>query len=323
MENESEKADEGASVQRMLSSKEVSRLIFDAVSVGRPFSLVRIGDGEGAVLLHGKVSATAEDRTYFEGHFGAGFPQETLEVFSRRLREAVSNADIVGIRDDIWNAERTTQPVSLNDADFEEKFRSLLKLRPIEKDISGHALRRFYGIYRWLREEMPDGPQVCSAWISFHLGMDRFWEKLFRMKRRISVINCSPTLPGRLAKDLGLEVEHIRVPDLDRERSQWGDDHGERIFPESYERVISTLDKRQDGKLFLIGAGVPGKAYADFIKQRGGIALDVGGLMDAWDGRATRPAVFATMLPGNAANGHLVFALRPPVHRRLWSLLRR
>jgi len=39
-----------------------------------------------------------------------------------------------------------------------------------------------------------------------------------------------------------------------------------------------------NGKLFLVGAGFLGKIYCDLIKRHGGIALDVGSMMDRWAG---------------------------------------
>jgi hypothetical protein len=41
--------------------------------------------------------------------------------------------------------------------------------------------------------------------------------------------------------------------------------------------------------LFLVAGGLLGKFYTATIRRHGGIALDVGSLVDAWTGRHTRP----------------------------------
>ena len=36
------------------------------------------------------------------------------------------------------------------------------------------------------------------------------------------------------------------------------------------------------GALFLVGAGAFGKIYCQWIKERGGIAIDIGSIFDSW-----------------------------------------
>ena len=38
------------------------------------------------------------------------------------------------------------------------------------------------------------------------------------------------------------------------------------------------------GGIFLIGAGAVGRGYSNFIKVKGGIAVDIGKVMDMWAG---------------------------------------
>ena len=40
------------------------------------------------------------------------------------------------------------------------------------------------------------------------------------------------------------------------------------------------------GAVFVVGAGAPGKIYCQWIKERGGIALDIGSICDGWAGGA-------------------------------------
>ncbi len=60
-------------------------------------------------------------------------------------------------------------------------------------------------------------------------------------------------------------------------------------FPDLYEKLVAGIKVPRPGALFLVGAGFCGKLYADAIKRKGGIAVDVGSLFDLWAGRFTRP----------------------------------
>jgi hypothetical protein len=46
------------------------------------------------------------------------------------------------------------------------------------------------------------------------------------------------------------------------------------------------------GACYLIGAGLLGKIYADRIRQLGGIAIDIGALVDGWVGINSRRNAF-------------------------------
>ena len=45
---------------------------------------------------------------------------------------------------------------------------------------------------------------------------------------------------------------------------------------------MQRLDDIEPGTLILVAAGVLGKIYCDKIKSKGGIALDIGSILDMW-----------------------------------------
>jgi hypothetical protein len=51
---------------------------------------------------------------------------------------------------------------------------------------------------------------------------------------------------------------------------------------------METLHVAWPGQAFLIGAGVLGKVYCHRVKELGGVAIDVGSLIDAWAGVESR-----------------------------------
>ncbi|AZO32318.1 hypothetical protein [Mesorhizobium sp. M1B.F.Ca.ET.045.04.1.1] len=287
---------------------------------GEGFSFVRLGDSEGALLLYNPKTAKKADYEYIWTMFGRDISQNMLVQMADQLRAALSAADLIGNRDDVWLARPSAYQVKLDDPDFTDRFRGSLKLREVERSLDDHAVWRLFGLHQWSIDSIPVGRPVCSSWIPYDLALRHFWERLIVYAKSVTLIHCSPSLPDQLRQVLGVQVEHIRIPDMAAHRDRWPDDDGaESIYPDSYNRVQRTIDVPQHGRLVLIGAGIPGKAYAATIKRQGGIALDLGGLLDAWDGRATRPLVFATKTPTQApSRGHEPYMLQKPSHFPHW-----
>jgi hypothetical protein len=61
-------------------------------------------------------------------------------------------------------------------------------------------------------------------------------------------------------------------------------------FRGRFKEVCEELTVNYRGELFLVAAGFLGKFYCDLIKSRGGIAIDVGSIVDYWLGHDTRGA---------------------------------
>jgi hypothetical protein len=53
-------------------------------------------------------------------------------------------------------------------------------------------------------------------------------------------------------------------------------------WPDGFHRVMESLEVTERGQPFLIGAGFLGKIYCHRVKELGGVAIDVGSLLDAW-----------------------------------------
>ena len=301
--------------RRLMSVRQVATCIDHACESETGFSFIRMGDSEGAILAYDPATVNGDDTAYFAAHFGAaGIGDDTLGPLAGHLRNALQYADLVGQRDDVWFADRQADHLDPADPGFVKAFQHCLRLREPEKNIPPHATRRLYGLYKWMRsDEFPDCP-ICSSWVTFDLALEGYWEHLLSRFSGVTLIHCSPTLPDRLREVLRLDVRHIRIPDLQSHRNRWADDDlAEQIYPDSFNRVMAEMQTIEPGTLVLIGAGIPGKAYADAVKKRGAIGLDLGGLLDAWDGRPTRPLVFATKVPDvDPASGHEPFMLKPP-----------
>ena len=285
--------------QQLLAANEVGDLIEDAVTTKRAFCFVRLGDGEGN-LLNFRHPAEDEDRRYFEHHFGIGSPLETVMKIRDNLIAAICAADLIGVRDDVWLAPYSVKSLGEDDVDFLARFRSEFPLRGADRGIDVNGAKRIFRLYRWSSLSFPTGTAACSAWVCYDLAILGFWERLIVESGSVGLIHCSPELPEKINRELGVEVEAILVPDQVSQRSQWERQSSPlpqlAHYPDVYLNVCNLLSRPLDGKIFLVGAGLVGKKYLKVIKDNGGVGVDVGALLDAWDGRATRKTVYQDKL---------------------------
>jgi hypothetical protein len=70
---------------------------------------------------------------------------------------------------------------------------------------------------------------------------------------------------------------------------------GPKILPEVLDDIIARLDGDLSGRLVIVGAGYAGKCIVDAARQRGGVALDLGSVLDYWLGVATRSYQIASL----------------------------
>ena len=70
----------------------------------------------------------------------------------------------------------------------------------------------------------------------------------------------------------------------------------DRHFPGRYRKILGQIKVPQPGAVFLVAAGLLGKIYCDHIKALGGIAIDVGSVVDAWMALNTRPGQYENIV---------------------------
>jgi hypothetical protein len=93
---------------------------------------------------------------------------------------------------------------------------------------------------------------------------------------------------AKIAFGIG-EVETYLIPEQSQFVTNLADFYSQRPhFPDAFFDLERRIKVPFPGAVFLVGAGMLGKIYCDIIKQRGGIAIDVGSVFDAWDGIMSR-----------------------------------
>jgi hypothetical protein len=252
--------------------------IISAAQRGTPFSFVRLGDGEGTRIKfnsfdEAKYSAIydySRDKFLDIWYKGVVSDPAAFDQLSYGLNDVIRTADIIGIPYEPWLRHEYTIA-----------------------SISG--ITSLVNIVRALGDlPRPIHFKVCWQNIHFALGQSNFFERLFRIDSKFALISCHEGLGAALEERFRVgNVEVIKIPGEGAYRSLIGDQHDVRLhFPDVFNEVKAAIEGRDlIGHIFLVSAGFLGKFYCAYIKDRGGIAIDTGSIVDGWMGVNTRPGM--------------------------------
>ena len=275
----------------LLDATAAYSLILHASVSRRSFSFIRLGDGEG-VLLSLAEDSPERDLQYLRQHIGPA--AEDCEVrlrLKQRALRSIQSADLVGVRDDIVGVTFDKRTFSVEEQEFLVSFRANFKLRPPERQLAFAGARRIALLHRELSGLDFDGTHnFCSAWMHYRMHCSGLLFSLLKQHDRIGIISCRAEAPALLTEILGLQVAYHPIPDMYRKLSTR---IGHAEYLDSLESILYKQLVEFPGMIFLVGGGLFGKTYCQLIKSQGGIALDVGSLLDAWVGIASRPTVYA------------------------------
>jgi hypothetical protein len=280
---------------RWIGVHELAERVGAALDARRGFALIRLGDGEGAFA---RVDGADEARfsplygwmrdDWFRFQFGPQFDawRTGYEALTRQLMPQVMEADILGVPYPGW---------------IDHEYRIA----------SPRGVPCVVNIHRHLLAADPDpGPVLCDQIVHLHLHDAGLIEPLVRRAGKVTAITCLPDLPGVMKRRFGLEeADLIPVP---REDTAPHLRQGQAVegahFPDVFWRTVKRLETPPggswEGRLFVVAAGTMGKFYSAVIKRHGGVALDLGSLVDGW-----------LKLPSRAGYGDQ-FALEPEPERQ-------
>lgn len=250
-------------------------------------SLLRLGDGEGVILsLLNRHDASLGN--YLASHFGDRCTQARLDNLADRLLLAVERAQVLGVRADVAADAFPKDLTGLSNQRRVAWARQNLSLRPEESaNLDPDSAYRLILLGRWMAEfDWPEQALLTSAWIHFDWLESGFLADLAMGQERIGLVTGRRDL-APLFRAVGIEVDEWPVPLRYLRRDADWTPH----FPDRFNELLDTLTPKFPGQLFFVGAGICGKVYCDIIAQRGGIALDIGAVCDAWLGISTRPRV--------------------------------
>lgn len=260
---------------RFQHPREVADSIRDALAQQHGYSLIRLNDGEGAIL---RIS-DADDATY-------------PALYARNRREFHR----------MWFGNETY----LLDADFlaaEAEFNAII---PNADCLGAYVNNGLPGDYAWgslrnvpslfnvvrklesIRDADPERAgriRMADPLINQFLLLDGELEVLLAAQRRLGLVSCHSALPGALKARFGVrDVIFHRTPG-EAAITKGVEPEPFRIW---HARLKSELAHIERGVLYLVAAGVMGKIYCDLIKRGGGVALDIGSVADVWMRAPTR-----------------------------------
>jgi len=257
----------------MLNAAAFYDRIASRVREGRPFSMVRLGDGELLVIKYPKYTPEDEVRAQVNKWFPAErLTKNEIMQFGTDIHTACRSADMLGIPSDY---EYSRWPKWNRDMRWPVFMRDYSLLEP-----QGREFFHFYLVGEW--------------WTGGH------FDRMMAGADRVILIGCRD-----VAEMFRKRWPHLRSVEqwmIPPERFVWrkyaqvlnaqGAYEGAPHYPDLYAEYLRRIHASHTtlrGVLFLVGAGGLGKMYCHAVRQMGGMGLDVGALFDGWAGIPTRP----------------------------------
>ena len=219
-----------------------------------PVSIVRYGDGE-SIILNALSSVQAMDlasNAVLRRQMGYDPTIEQLKAIRVNLIEAYSHCDVIGL--------------------------------PMHKHKTDKHWRAAAGV---LKENVPGCTEItCDIDVAYQMLQDDSYNKLLQNRRVLNYISCRDLDAGFHEKWNIRTVNKLLIAPEAKFTSGY---EGEVHYPNQFNKVQRWMDVvGAEGNLLFVGAGVIGKIYCNWWRDRGGIAMDVGGVMDCWAGKVTR-----------------------------------
>lgn len=228
--------------------------ILNILKLGRPVSIIRAGDGEGLVLRSNVDLPTYRDcvKRVMIRQMGYEPILTDVEAVRQNLITAYNSADIVGL------------PAHKNLAQLNEDWRI------VENVVKPHCKTN----------------KFTSTDVAYDMLYNGMLDEWLKGKKKIIYIGCRDIDEGLRRRFGTVHVHSYIIPPEAKFTSGY---EGERHYPDMYNKIEWWLDAAGcQGVPCLVGAGVIGKIYCNWMRDRGGVAFDIGAVMDLWAGFSTR-----------------------------------
>ena len=236
----------------------------------RPYSLIRLNDGEGS-LLHLGVADEARWHplywrsrrefhvTYWFGDDSRMLDPEWLRI-AREFNAAVNNADCL--------------------AGYMPSGLQLVYESGSVRNVPGcfNVVRKLEALAEQARGGQTSAV-LADSLVNQEMRRSGALARLIGSQRRIALVTWNPALPDAMAEHFGLS-EVVFHQTTGEARTVPGSET--KNHAEAHRQLSEALSEAEPGLLYLVGGGIPGKVYCDVIKRAGGVALDIGGVVDVW-----------------------------------------
>lgn len=227
--------------------------IFNILQTSRPVSIIRCGDGEGIVLNSNK--GLSEYKTCIENvmkrQVGYEPTMTDVEAIRENLIKAYEEADIVGIP-----MHKNLDSLGKHWTSVEETVKPLCKTK-----------------------------KFTSTDVCYDMLYEGLLEKWLRDKPVVNYISCrNIDEPLKRVFNIGQVNSFIIAPEV-KFTSYDGIPH----YPDQFNKMEWWMNSAPcKGNPCLVGAGVIGKIYTNWFRDRGGVAIDIGAVFDLLAGFETR-----------------------------------
>jgi hypothetical protein len=215
--------------------------IIEHVNEKKPFSIVRVGDGDLkllASLIEGKVNRVKFDR--------------------------------IGLPDDKGNHILNIYKNACSNANYTSSFEMYYTPKFWSRDFSPGTKKKVLNWKAIYRKAGIKNDNYCNPEVGFLLFLSDVNLLASLKDKRICLITCYRNLERKFRKakyNSGI----IQIPKLYSGHY--------RKYGKIVKRIKASVD---DFDVFFIGAGVLGRGYCDVIKNSGGVAVDIGQVMNTW-----------------------------------------
>lgn len=235
-----------------MTSTDLYNIIKLALAKKIPTSVCRMGDGE-AIVLNG-FNDSPKLEWVLKRQLGYMLEESQVAIIQKNLITAYKDANYIGVPEN--------KREGLN-----EYWYKCLEI--LESNIG-----------------TLENKNLCSVDFHNHWLTDGFFDELLTGRDTLIYISCRDLDEGFRTKYGIKNIHSFRIaPEMKFTPGYKGLAH----YPTQYEQVKEWIEAVPiEGNLCLVGAGVVGKIYNTWFKERGGISLDIGNVFDAFAGLVTR-----------------------------------
>jgi hypothetical protein len=237
----------------MIESIDVVKSILEHLSEKKPFSLIRLGDGEGIILYNTHSEYIGMWRHVSKRQWGYYVSEDAMKKIRADLENSIKNATLLGVPTNYHN--------TIND--WWKYIGQYLELNNINIDVCS------IDIHTDLRNSGLLDSILCEYCGVLHYISGHNLENGFKLK----YLNFSNVIGHQIPPEQMYFPCTFTIPH----------------YPNRFFDLINEIaSEKREGQLWLVGGGILGKIYCEEIRKAGGIALDLGHIFDGWAGYHTR-----------------------------------
>jgi hypothetical protein len=240
------------------------RLVMDALQRKKPLSMIRLSDGEGYAFADSHEYFSLDDQLNRERHWwGIELDQPLRFSITSRIRRAVDQADVLGIP----SIHRFVR-------DVHEKSTSF------KANVQGRGLLQVLHYFSEKETTALFGDEKMN--IPLFRSHDAVRDLLIASDKCVLVSSANTSqLPDWMR---GLtNMDHVTIPTHFRTSRNEKYHVSDQPLPLVYESIDEEVRRKTSpGTLVLVAGGIVGKIFIGTAKEAGGVALDLGSVMDEW-----------------------------------------